>query len=295
MGIVAVSGEAFIFLRIVGWRWLIIIVSLPAVPALVLILVLPESPRFLCVSGQQDKAMQAVRFMAKLNGKKLKENVRMSCFQNEDLGSYSKILNEEHRKSTIGLSVMYFNNIFLDFGFIVFLPLMLSSNFCGASATPENKCQLLSQRDLLEITIAGMFGVFGAIAAFVLGQLVGRLQPLRVASGLLIIGVAGLFVCVNHFVTIVTAVVIKFLELYINTTIWIMIPESFPTNIRSTATGFINGWGKLGGVFGTGCAYLLFYTSPYLIIGLFFISSIAVFITSIIYDKETKDVVLQET
>ena len=294
-GTIAVSAEAFLFLRHVGWRWLITIVSLPAVPALVLILALPESPRFLCVSGQLDKAMRAVRIMAKINGKELKENIRMICFEEEDLGSYSKIVNQEHRKSTIALSVMYFSNIFFEFGIVVLLPLMLSSGFCGATVTPTHKCQPLSQRDLLEITIASTFAMFGVVAAFVFGQLVGRLLPLRVSSGLLILGITGLFICVNHFVTLVIVIVARTLSSSANATIWIMIPESFPTNIRSTATGFINGWGKLGGVLGTGCVYLVFYSSPYSVIGLFLLSSIGVFITSLVYDRETKDVILQET
>ncbi|XP_063689250.1 putative transporter svop-1 [Bolinopsis microptera] len=129
----AVSGVAFLVLKNVGWHWLIIIVSLPAVPALILILALPESPRFLCVSGQQDKAMKAVRTMAKLNRRKLQEKIKMACFVDEELGSYSKILNKDNRKSTIALSVMYFCNIFIEFGLIVWLPLMYSAHMCGAA------------------------------------------------------------------------------------------------------------------------------------------------------------------
>ena len=294
-GVIAVSAEAYFLLQSLGWRWLIIIVSLPALPAFILLLVLPESPRYLCVSGQQDKAMQAVRFMAKLNGKKLEENVRMICYEDEVLGSYTKILNEDNRKSTIGLSFMYFNNIFLEYGFLVLTPLIFSSNYCGSASTPVHKCQPLSKSNLLEITIAGSFGVLGVVTAFVLGQTVGRLKPLRVSSAILLAVVSSLFICINHTVTFVTVTIVKFLESYVNLTIWIMIPESFPTNIRSTAIGFINGWGKVGGVLGTGSVYFFFYTSPHLLFGLFFLSALSVLIASLVYDKETKDVVLQET
>ena len=295
VGIVAVSGEAFLFLSLLGWRWLIIIVSLPAVPALILLLVLPESPRYLCASGQQEKAMQAVRFMAKLNGKIIQENVRMVCYERDESGTYSKIFDQNNRKPTVGLSFMYFNNIFIDYGFLVLIPLLLSSNYCGGSTVPVHKCQPLTQKNLLEVTIAGSSSMFGAIAAFVLGQVVGRLLPLRVASAILIIAVASLFICINHFVIFVTVTTIKFFENFVNMIIWIMMPESFPTNIRSTAVGFINGWGKIGGVLGTGSVYFFFYTSPHVLFGLFFLSALSVLIASLVYDKETKDVVLQET
>ena len=295
-GVLMVSFVAFLVLRIVGWRWFIIIVSLPAVPALILILTLPESPRFLCVSGQQDKAMQAVRFMAKLNGKQLKENIRMVCYEDEVLGSYSKILSEPHRKSTIALSVIYFNNIFLEFGFLVFIPLMFISKSCGASSTPPtHKCQLLSQRDLLKITVVSVLAIGAKIVAFASAQHIGRLMPLRVASACLLVASAGLFVCVNHMITFATVVAVAFTASFINTMVWIIIPESYPTNIRSTGIGFVNGCGKIGGVLGTACVSLLFYTNPHLLIGLFFLSCLSVFVTSIVYDKETKDVVLQET
>ncbi|XP_063676814.1 putative transporter svop-1 [Bolinopsis microptera] len=294
-GVGAVSGVAFIFLQNVGWHWLIIIVSLPAVPALILILALPESPRFLCVSGQQDKAMKAVRTMAKLNGKELQENIQMTCFVDEELGSYTKISNKDNRKSTIALSVMYFCNIFIEFGLIVWLPLMYSANMCGAAQSPRHKCQSLTQDDLLKLTIATGGGLLGAIAAMILAQCIGRLKPLRVASFIMLLSIATMFVCVNESFTFATTMIAKIVEAFVNTTIWIMIPESFPTCIRSTATGFINGCGKIGGVLGTACVYLLFYVSPYSVVGTFLFCSFVGFVGTMMYDRETKYEILQET
>ena len=294
-GIGAVSGVAFLFLQKVGWHWLIIIVSLPAVPALILILALPESPRFLCVSGQQDKAMKAVRTMAKLNGKELQENIQMTCFVDEELGSYTKISNKDNRKSTIALSIMYFCNIFIEFGLIVWLPLMYSANMCAAAQSPRHKCQSLTQDDLLKLTIATGGSVLGAIAAMFLAQCIGRLIPLRVASFVMLLSIATMFVCVNESFTFATTMIAKIVEAFVNTTIWIMIPESFPTCIRSTATGFINGCGKTGGVLGTACVYLLIYVSPYSVVGIFFFCSLVGFVGTMVYDRETKYEILQET
>ncbi|XP_063679974.1 putative transporter svop-1 [Bolinopsis microptera] len=293
-GIGAVSGAAFLVLKNVGWHWLIIIVSLPAVPALILILALPESPRFLCVSGQQDKAMKAVRTMAKLNRRKLQEKIKMACFVDEELGSYSKILNKDNRKSTIALSVMYFCNIFIGYGLIVWLPLMYSANMCGAAQSPKHKCQSLTQDDLLKLTIASGGSILGAIAAVILAQCIGRLIPIRVASLIMSLLIATLFVCVNESFTFATTIIAKIVGTFVNTTLWIMIPESFPTCIRSTATGIINSCGKIGGVFGTACVYLLFYVSPYSVVGIFLFFSFVGFVGTMVYDRETKYEILQE-
>ena len=294
-GIVAVSGVAFVVLRADGWRWLIIIVSLPAIPALALIFTLPESPRFLCVSGQHDKAMKAVRFMARLNKKELPDNVQMISYEGEELGSYSTLLNEDNKKSTIALSVMFFNNIFLQYGFVAFLPLMLSTDFCGPSARQAHKCQLLSQEDLLKVTVAGACSLVGSTAAFFSVHPFGRLLPLRVASFIVLISVGGLFICINNSVTLVMIGVFKLVGSFLTTITVIMIPESFSTNIRSTATGFINGWGKIGGVIGTGCVYVFFYDNPYIVVGLFLLNCFVLLITATIYDRETQDEILKET
>ncbi|XP_063693641.1 synaptic vesicle 2-related protein-like [Bolinopsis microptera] len=294
VGVAAVNGMAFLFLQIVGWRWFIMLVSTPALPALVLILVLPESPRFLCVSGQQDKAMEAVRTMANLNGRELPGNIQMACFDNEELGSYSTVLNKEHRKSIIALSVIYFSNLLIEFGLIVLLPLIFSSDMCGASHTVTHECRLLSQDDLWKITIATVGSIFGTIAALFLAERIGRLVPIRVASFVMLLSIGCMFVCVNETFTFVTSTIAKIVEAFINVTVWIMIPESFPTNIRSTATGFINGWGKAGGVLGTALVYLLFYVSPYSVLGFFLFFSLVGFVAILIYDRETKYEVLRE-
>ena len=61
----------------VSWRWLIIICTIPAFPALVMIIVLPESPLYL----------QVIRFLALLNRKELSHDLQVVCFSNADSGS----------------------------------------------------------------------------------------------------------------------------------------------------------------------------------------------------------------
>ena len=171
---------------------------------------------------------------------------------------------------------------------------MYSANMCAAAKSPQQKCQSLTQDDLLKLTIATGGSVLGAIAAMFLAQCIGRLIPLRVASFVMLLSIATMFVCVNESFTFATTMIAKIVEAFVNTTIWIMIPESFPTCIRSTATGFINSCGKIGGVFGTACVYLLFYVSPYSVIGIFLLCSFVGFVGTMVYDRETKYEILQE-
>jgi MFS family permease len=239
--------------------------------------------------------MQAVRFMAKLNRMKIPENVNLKSFDDKDLGSYAMILNKDHRKSTVALSILYFTNIFSEFGLVVLLPLLFSSDFCGVSRQITQKCEILTDRDLLELTIATAGSVVGKIGGFISAQYFGRLIPTRVAYFITFLSLASLLVCVNDTFTLVISTIVKTSLAFVNYKIWIMIPESFPTMIRTTATGFVNACGKLGGVLGTGIVYLLFYTSPYSVIGLFVFISFAGFLGIMIYNRETKYEVLKET
>ena len=87
----------------------------------------------------------------------------------------------------------------------------------------------------------------------------------------------------------------KLTEFFAVSLVWMMIPESFPTNIRSTATGFINGWGKVGGLFGAMLVYLL-YTNvdSYSVFGMFLFVTFLICAGTMMYDKETKHEVLRD-
>ena len=77
--------------------------------------------------------------------------------------------------------------------------------------------------------------------------------------------------------------------------IWIVIPESFPTIVRSTATGAINSSGKCGAVVGTTAVVLLFYVSPLLVAGAFVVAAISTFGFSFLLSRETRDSILADT
>lgn len=286
---------AFFVLRPLGWRWLLIIVTLPAgIISLILIIILPESPWFLSVSGQHKEAKDAVMFIAKVNGKEFNGDIKVSNCQNDEQGSYSLIFNKEHRKATIALSVMWFNNTFFRYGLLFMIPLLFNSHFCGGHITPKLECKQLSEMDLLKISITSIFGVAANVVASILVDKVGRLWPLRITSGLVFVGVASLFICINRFVVFVTVEYLRIVEIGQNITIWIMMPESFPTSAVATGTSFVNGLGQLGGVLGTGCVCFFFYSHPYSVLGVLTVSVFVIFVIALFYDKETKDLALQE-
>ena len=291
-----VGAVALAVLNIVGWRLFVVIVSVPLLPTIALILWLPDSPRYLCVSGQMDKTVKAVRFLARLNGKTLPDDLQIKCYEQEDLGSCMSLFSQENIRTTLTLSSLFVTTIYVGFGLIVYLPLMFSTDYCGVNAEPPvHECALLTQKDLLKMTIGTAVCLVAVVFATFLVNTIGRLTPLRIASGLQILVVAMLFVCMPDPAKLAVAASCGTFNVIVSLILWIIIPESYPTNIRSSAIGFINGWGRIGGVMGTGSVYLWLYVNPDAIMGLFMGMSILGFILTFLLDRETRDVVVRDT
>eukprot|EP00116_Pleurobrachia_bachei_P006786 sb/3467048/ len=69
IGGAAVNILAYLLLNTIGWRWFILVVSIPIIPALVLTAILPESPRYLCVSGKVDELNKLLEECASVSKK----------------------------------------------------------------------------------------------------------------------------------------------------------------------------------------------------------------------------------
>ena len=293
-----VNFVGYFAINALGWRWVIIIITIPVVPAWILLMIMPETPRYLCVSGKNESALKAVCLMAKLNKVTLPENLEVFCHQNKELGSFRMILgNSETRRPAILLSVMYFCNIFIETAVLVFLPLAFISQFCGSGgvAPERDRCQPLSQDDLVKLTGSAAGSLAGCMAAYFVAKCLGRLKPTRGSNIIQIIVFGLMFKCFNSDYLFGVATAIKIINAFICMMIWFIIPESFPTMIRNTATGMVNSSGKIGAVAGTGMVYLLFYASPITVIISFVVISSVTCICSFLLTKETQDAELMET
>ena len=278
-----------------GWRWLTVAISSPTIPAFIMLFSMPGSPRFLLVSGQQDEAIKATRFMAKLNKTHLPLYFTLEPLRNEKLGSYSIIFGPEHRRSVLALSGQRFSILFIVYAFILYQPLMYT-NGC-TSGTAENSIRPCSFTDmeLLELTLSTLPFLLAQILACLTSPVLWRLVALRVGSFLMMGVTVALFFCINITVIFWVAAAINFLGGFNNAYLWVILPETFPTNIRATAIGFTNCCALIGGVLGTISVSVLYYIYAEIVAALILTAAIFGFVMSLIYDKETKDLALKDT
>ena len=262
VGLVAIDGLGLLLLRSAGWRLFMVMMTSPALLALILLIALPASPRYLLVIGQPAKAMRSIRWIACLNKVSLPENIRLVCFDSEQtvLGSYTTLLSASHRGTVRALCILVSCTLFVQFGLTFFLHLLFPSDYCGVSLPLSHLgCFDLRLQDFLKLTITALFGSSGTVVASLIAVRVGRLIPLRVGYAILTVTLGALCecVCLNGEVTFATTMVIKTSLGFVQAIIWIIIPECFQTIIRTTAAGIILATGKLGGTLGIGCVHLI--------------------------------------
>jgi sugar phosphate permease len=117
---------------------------------------------------------------------------------------------------------------------------------------------------------------------------------MKIFSTLSFISILFLSKCFSKFFTTALFFLIKFLQYSHHINMFFIIPEIYPTTFRSTAIGVINCSGKFGGVLGTGLVYVLFYQSPYLVVGMFAVAALATCVCSWIWNIETKDAEMRD-
>ena len=281
-----------------GWRWLMLAVGLPMLLPLIFIVLMPGSPRYFIVSGKHDQAVQTVRHMARLNNVQLPAKFKLSrpCQDYDNLGSYSVIFGPKHRRSLLTLSAVYSLTIFNTFACVLYEPLIFV-NGCsavGSNNTTKSNC-FLTNEQLFKLAISAIPITIGSFMSMILCFYLNRVAALRVSTFASIFPAIGFLFCAKGNATVLVVASYNFFIGFLLNLSWVTISESFPTNVRSTAIGFINSCSKMCGVLGSVMVSFLYYENPYIVPGFLVSSSVLSFFMSLIYNKETKDVAIKDT
>ena len=291
-----VSLSAYLLLNFIEWRWFMIFNTMPIIACFILLRLVPESPRYLLVSKKYQEAKKALETIAKWNGKNLPSGFELQELEEEAIGSYSVVFSDQYRKYTVLLSIAGFSVLFILFGIIVFLPLALYSGFCGGNLKPQpQNCMKVEQSSLRDLSVVTSSGIFASIVGLLSAVHLGRKVSWRISSTFGLISIAFLIKCINTTFTKIFLFLLKFSFVVYNLIFVILMPESFPTTIRSTGFSVCNSFAKLGGAIGCGLIYFLYYTNPDLVIGMFMIAAFVMLVCSFIWDKETKDFKIVDT
>lgn len=163
-----------------GWRWLMGLSVVPAFVLLVFYIITPESPRYLCLKGRKNEALQVLAKVSKMNGKELPDGVLVSDIELEEnivpvstnvegdqglewkdseitvIKSILLLLSRKLARTTLLLWVVFFGNAFAYYG-LVLLATQLNSkdNSCAHSSPVVHSKLDINYKSVFITTFAG--------------------------------------------------------------------------------------------------------------------------------------------
>jgi len=214
-----------------GWRWMFGSESLPAIFLLLLMLVVPESPRWLTKNGEKDKALE---ILARVDGAEYakEEMIAIEEAISHESGSLSQLFRPGMKiVLAIGVTLAVLQqvtgiNVFLYFGEDIFRKL-------GG--------ETINAALLQQVVVGATNLVFTVIAILVVDKL-GR-KPLMIigATGmgisLFAMGMAGFYQAKGLWLLFFVLGYIACFALSVGPVVWVILSEIFPTKIRGKAMG----------------------------------------------------------
>jgi putative MFS transporter len=256
VGMLIAAGLSLIFMETLGWRILFIIGAVPALLSFFTRRNVPESPRWLASKGKVEETKTVLRKLG-ASDKDL-ENLDLQNNREKESANIKTLLSAKYIKRFVLTAGYYFFSYFGYYGFVLWLPTILSKVYHLDLATTFTYTLFVALA-----AIAGRAVAFYTIEKF------GRKQLFYVGFGLG--GFAALMfgLIENPAFLVIGAVLLSFLyEQGVAGTV-VYTAELYPSNIRATAVCWSTSLGRISAalspiVFGffmqAGMYYAIFIT-----------------------------------
>jgi putative MFS transporter len=227
-----------------GWQWMFYIGAIPAVLALVLRVLLPESPRWLATQGRAAQADQALalieRETEKSQGQPLPPPKPVTATR-QQRATLSDLFGEIYLRRTLVVWVIWFTSYFVNYGLAIWLPTIYRTVF-KLPLDVSLRYGLITQAvGLLGTLICALtidtigrrvwFAFAFACAAASLGMLATISNP-TAEQVLIYMSVAYLFIST------------------INIGLVLYTPELYPTRMRALGSGIATAWLRFASIIG---------------------------------------------
>jgi len=213
-----------------GWRWMLGILVVPSAVFGLLLLPLPESPRWLMKKG---RSQEASRTLTRIGGSEsaAKEMAEIGQSLNEEEGKFSELFSGGFgRAMLIGIGIAVFSQFFGINAIMYYGPQLFT-----AAGSNEDQA-------FLSTVVLGVTNVVGTLGAIALVDNLGR-RTLLIWGGLLqalSLTAVGTLYRMNASPYLLLVFVVLFLIGFTVSTGavgWVVISEIFPTKVRGQAMG----------------------------------------------------------
>jgi putative MFS transporter len=235
LGTILAAGLAWILVPSFGWRPLLATSALAAVLVLWIRRSIPESPRYLAISGKTDEAREILAGIARENGRPAPEG-ELITGERQSGSTVARLWKPGLKRTTLMLWIAWFCISLAYYGIFTWLPQAFVAQGFSSLQTYQNTFLL---------ALAQVPGFFSA--AYLIERL-GRRNTLGlylIASGVFTF----LFATVTGFGGLLaSAMLMSFFALGAWGSLYAWTPELYPTEIRTTGMGWASGMARVAGV-----------------------------------------------
>jgi MFS transporter, putative metabolite:H+ symporter len=248
VGTIIAAGLAWLIVPSFGWRPLLATSALAAVLVLWIRSTIPESPRYLAISGKRDEAREILADIARTNGRPEPEE-ELVADERQEGNPVGKLWRPGLGRSTLMLWLAWFCISLAYYGIFTWLPQAFVQQGFSSLQTYQNTFLL---------ALAQLPGFFSA--AYLIERW-GRRNTLGVyliASGVFTF----LFATVTGFTGLLaSAMLMSFFALGAWGSLYAWTPELYPTEIRTTGMGWASGMARVAGIITPTLGGILFAVS----------------------------------
>ncbi|GFO32724.1 synaptic vesicle 2-related protein [Plakobranchus ocellatus] len=243
IGSVFEIGLAMVIVPPLGWRWLLALSAIPVLIAVVGLMFIPESARFLAAAGYLDDAQKVLEDAAKLNKSVLPEG-KLVKSPEIPLGRPRDLFSREYLRSTLQTWVLWFGVAFTYYGMVLASSEVLRLR--NAEKTSHCNCVYLSTEDYTTMLLSTLGELLSLPINFFLIDWLGR----RISGGLCYLGTAVFFVMIQLDVSLAVLTVLMFFVRAFSSAsfnfVYIYSSELYPTSIRTLGMGIASAWARVG-------------------------------------------------
>jgi putative MFS transporter len=244
VGLVAASLLGLWIVPNLGWQWMFYIGAVPAILALFLRLLLPESPRWLAVQGRQAEAEAALslieRETQKSTGQPLPP-VQPVVATRDQRASLSDLFGAVYLRRTLVVWVIWFAAYFVNYGLVIWLPTIFRTVY-----------QLPLEVSLRYGLITQAIGMLGALVCALSIDYVGRRIwfAIAFAGGCASLGMLAATGSPTSGQVLMYMTVAYFFISTINIGVYLYTPELYPTRVRAVGVGTATAWLRFASMIG---------------------------------------------
>jgi MFS transporter, putative metabolite:H+ symporter len=288
IGLVAASLVGLWVVPHLGWQYMFVLGALPALLALALRRLLPESPRWLAVHGRNAEAQAAMALIEtetqKATGQPLPP-VQPVVSTADKPASLADLFGPLYLRRTLVVWVIWFAAYFVNYGLSIWLPTVYRTVF-----------KLPLDVSLRYGLITQAVGLLGTLICALTIDYVGRRLwfALSFAAAALALAALALFPAPTAEQVLTCMTIAYFFVSTINIGVYLYTPELYPTRVRALGVGVATAWLRFASIIGpTVVGMMLAGGLPSVFVTFAIVAAIAAVITGL-FAIETKGRVLEE-